>query len=71
MKMRKLGVAGLVSALVVGLGGLTASSAAAVDDVQGVTGSVTYANKPVNGAPVYVYKSNGEWVDSTLTDAAG
>ena len=53
MKMRKLGVAGLVSALVVGLGGLTASSAAAVDDVQGVTGSVTYANKPVNCAFVY------------------
>lgn len=71
MKLRKLGVVGLVSALVVGLGGLTTSSAAATDDVQGVTGTVTYVNKPVNGAPVYVYKSNGEWVDSTMTDAAG
>lgn len=71
MKMRKLGVAGLVSALVVGLGGLTASSAAAVDDVQGVTGSVTYANKPVDGAFVYAYKANGEFASSTMTDAAG
>ena len=71
MKLRKLGVVGLVSALVVGLGGLTASSAAAVDDVQGVTDSVTYANKPVNGAFVYAYQANGELAGSTMTDAAG
>lgn len=71
MKLRKLGVAGLVSAVLIGTLGIGASSAAA-DDGQGtVTGTVTSAGKPVAGVEVALQGADFSWDDYTYTDGAG
>lgn len=71
MKLRKLGVAGLVSAVLIGTLGIGASSAAA-DDGQGtVTGTVTFAGKPVAGVEVALQGADFSWDDYTYTDGAG
>ena len=71
MNLRKHGVAGLAAALVIGLSGVTATSAAAVDEYATITGKVTYKNKPVVGASVYAQGTKGEWGSSATTDATG
>ena len=71
MKLRKLSVLGLASVLVVGLSGVTASSAAAVDEYGTITGKVTYLSKPVVGAQVWAEGTNGEWGGAGTTDSTG
>lgn len=71
MNVRKLGAAGLVSALIIGLTGLAATSAAAEDTPYAeITGTVTYKSKPVAGASIYAQGTKGEWGVGT-TDASG
>jgi len=74
MNLRKLGVAGLVSALLVGLSGVAATSAAAYDPNDSyatLTGKVTYNNKPVKGVNVSAQGPKDQWGGSATTDASG
>lgn len=71
MKLRKLSVAGLVSALLVGALGIGASAAAAEDGYGTVTGKVTSAGKAVVGASVYLANAAGDFGGFGETDATG
>lgn len=72
MKLRKLSVAGLVSALLVGSLGLGAASATADDGVGTITGQVTRNGKPVNGARVTLTSEDDySWGGGATTDASG
>ncbi len=73
MNVRKLGVAGLTSVLLVGLLGIGATSAVAADPTTAtVSGKVTLNGKPLAGVTVAIIDSStASWAGAPTTDANG
>jgi len=67
MNLRKLGAAGLVSALLIGLLGTAASPASADELTTTVTGKITLDGKPVKGVDVVLTNHDGGWGGSATT----